>query len=150
MDINGDAHRTTGASSSSPSFTSTRNRFVAVDPKDPSTCSTSSAAKPSQAGDDRAAGSSGFPLTGFLKLEVIGLAEAEVTFRPGDARLAALVVKKEAAEEVEREVSTGSENIFQLLPSASLRLRLRLRLQLIFPTEKGCGTSVFSSDRSYL
>lgn len=49
----------------------------------------------------------GFPLRGFLRVELVGLEEAEVTFRPGKARRAALVAERENAAAEEKKVKLG-------------------------------------------
>ena len=46
----------------------------------------------------------GLTLTGFLRVEVVSLAEAEITIRPGKARRIELVQQREEAAEAERKV----------------------------------------------
>ena len=51
----------------------------------------------------------GFPLKGFLRVELVGLEEAEVTFRPGELRRAALVAERENAAAQEQKVKSGEK-----------------------------------------
>lgn len=64
-----------------------------------------SLSSPASTGEGLANNREGFPLKGFLRIEVVGLEAAEVTFRPGDARRSALAREREealAAEEQAR------------------------------------------------
>eukprot|EP00903_Cladosiphon_okamuranus_P011246 g10610.t1 len=71
-----------------------------ADPADP-TCAALAATAAAAAATSEPP-SAGFPLKGFLRVELVGLEEAAVTFRPGEARRAALVAERESAAAAER------------------------------------------------
>lgn len=75
------------------------------------------AATPSAAGPVKGEGQEksaleSFPLTGFLRIELVRLAEAEITFRPGEARSAALIKDLADIAAAEEKVSRGREGSF--------------------------------------
>lgn len=53
----------------------------------------------------------GFSLKGFLRVEVVGLEAAEVTFRPGEERRAALIREREEAAHAEKEVRKRGKHL---------------------------------------
>ena len=84
-----------------PSVGGLDSQRCSADPADPSCAEVDTAAAAAAAS---APPSAGFSLQGFLRVELVGLEEAEVTFRPGEPRRAALVAEKEQAAEAERKV----------------------------------------------
>eukprot|EP00752_Nemacystus_decipiens_P017854 g16010.t1 len=89
-----------------PSVGSLDDHRCSAGSPDPACAELAGAGAGSSAGAASAPPSAGFPLKGFLRVELVGLEEAEVTFRPMGARRAALIAEREnaaAAEEEERQ-----------------------------------------------
>lgn len=91
------------------------NQRCAAQPNDP-TCTARASGEVQRTARATAASPSGttenavgFRLKGFLKVELVGLDGAEVTFRPGDARTAELIKQRDDAAAAEKEVRRARE-----------------------------------------
>ncbi|CAM9617735.1 unnamed protein product [Ectocarpus sp. 12 AP-2014] len=104
------SHPSSSSASSDDSFGN--QRCAAAQPDDPTCIALASGEARPTAGAAAAStpgtmeNTAGFRLKGFLKVELVGLDGAEVTFRPGEARIAALIKQRDdaaAAEKKEKE-----------------------------------------------
>lgn len=82
------------------------------------TCSSSASVSPSAAPGTEVKTQEnlpGFPLKGFLKIELVMLDDVEVAFRPGQARRAALIEEGEEAAAMEKKVWMEGKNTVKRL-----------------------------------
>lgn len=101
---------TTGGANPTPQASNPRNQ-CSGNPND-QTCLAHARAPSVQKieqGVKKGEGFGGFPLSGFLKVELVGLAEAEITFRPGEIRRAVLVKEREEVAAAEKKVKCDME-----------------------------------------
>lgn len=110
-------------------------QHCSIDPAD-STCIApggAEASEPPSVGEGAKEAYPGFPLKGFLRVELVRLEEAEVTFRPGEARGAALIAEREKAAAEEEKVfvgESGRENVPLGQPQLSFEAPVRMYLSV--------------------